>query len=165
MSAVPAIAPVRRATGRPAAPAPQLRLVAAPKRRRGFQVYVAVCLTMLLGALGAVLWLNTALAAGAFEIHELEVKLSQLEIEREVINEQLVALAEPQGLAARASQLGMIEAPATGYIILLDKRIVGSAPAAGATDPETGEELTADQLDEAAAQAEGAAGAAAGAEQ
>jgi hypothetical protein len=81
-----------------------------------------------------VLWLNTALAEGSFQIHEFEVRLNELEIERETISEQLVGLAEPQALAARAAELGMIESPATGYIILSDGLIIGSPPPAGDED-------------------------------
>jgi hypothetical protein len=82
------------------------------------------------------LWLNTALAQGSFQIREYQVRLSELEIEREAINEQLVARAEPQALAARAAELGMIEAPATGYIVLKDGVIIGSAPPAGGEEGE-----------------------------
>ncbi|MDR2567024.1 MAG: hypothetical protein LBC97_13415 [Bifidobacteriaceae bacterium] len=140
MSAAPAATPIRRGVGRPAAartaPAAPLRLVVAPKRRRGFQLYVGLCLTLLAGALGTVLWLNTALAQGSFEIREYQVKLNQLEIEREAINEALVARAEPRALAAKATELGMIEVPATGYLVLRDGVIIGSAPPAGSDQGE-----------------------------
>jgi hypothetical protein len=144
VSAAPAAAPVRRLNHQPAGrlTPPRLRVVAAPKRRRGFQLYVVVCLTVLFGALGTVLWLNTALAAGSFEIHELKAELSQLEVQREVMNEDLVRLGEPHGLAARAAELGMIEVPATGYIILSDGLIVGSAAPAGVDTPADGEAET-----------------------
>ncbi|MDR2374527.1 MAG: hypothetical protein LBD77_10655 [Bifidobacteriaceae bacterium] len=164
MSAAPAQAPIRRGLPRPAAgraaPAPGLRLVTAPPRRRGFVLYASACLTLLVGALAAVLWLNTALAAGAFKIHELEVELARLEVERDVMDEELVALAEPQALAAKATELGMIDSPATGYILLRDGRIVGAALAAGAEDDpdQTGQTDQTDQTDQAGSQDAGGAG-------
>jgi hypothetical protein len=101
-----------------------------------------VCLAVLVGALGTVLWLNTALAAGAFEIREYQLQLSDLEIERESLNEQLVALAEPQALAAKAAELGMVAAPATGYLVLRDGTVIGAAPP-DETEGEPGQEASA----------------------
>jgi hypothetical protein len=97
-------------------------------------------LALLVGSAGAVLWLNTALAQGSFEIHELETKLEHLEVQRDVINEQLVARAEPDALAAKAAELGMVESPATGYILVREGTVIGAAPAAGSeaeTEAET----------------------------
>jgi hypothetical protein len=95
---------------------------------------------LLAGVGVAVLWLNTSLAEGSFEIQALEGELAALEVNREVINEQLVARGEPGALAARAAGLGMVESAASGYILLREGIIAGSPVAAGtSTDEETGE--------------------------
>ncbi|MDR2454652.1 MAG: hypothetical protein LBD51_09020 [Bifidobacteriaceae bacterium] len=141
MSATPAARANRRAAPRPSA-APQLRLVAAPARSRGFVAYIASCLALLLGGSAAVLWLNTALAAGAFEIQELEDQLASYQTIMEATEESLTLLSEPAALAAKAQELGMVQSHASGYLVLEEGIVIN--PPSAATD------AAADQLDDAA---------------
>jgi hypothetical protein len=105
-------------------------------------VYLSACLALLLGGGGVVLWLNTSLAAGAFEIHKLEAELKNHETLQETTIESLVDLAEPAALAEQAAALGMEKSLATGYVILSEGSVillpssaeVGAEGAAGAQD-------------------------------
>ncbi|MDR1118068.1 MAG: hypothetical protein LBL01_02060 [Bifidobacteriaceae bacterium] len=121
----------------PAPAAPNLRVVAPPARSRGFSVYIGACLSLLFGGSAVVLWLNTALAQGAFQIHEMEADLSNYTTMREATEETLTALLEPAALTAKAAELGMVPSHATGYLVLRDGAVVGlPPPPAGAGEPE-----------------------------
>jgi hypothetical protein len=117
----------------------------APKRSRGFVAYVSLCLSLLVGAAGAVLWLNTSLAEGSFEIRDLEIELANMEVRREVINEQLVQRSEPDALAAQAAELGMVESSATGYILLEDGTVLVPPTPAGQESNETAQDGAEDE--------------------
>jgi len=136
MSYGPAAA-VRRPTSssRPdPAPRPNLRLATPPKRRIGRLVYLTVCLTVLVGALVAVLSINTALAKGAFEIHQMERDLANLEAQATKLEELLADQAGPEVLAAKATELGMVPAPNTSYILLQEGTIIGPAESSDGVD-------------------------------
>ncbi|MDR1824960.1 MAG: hypothetical protein LBR27_06470 [Bifidobacteriaceae bacterium] len=135
MSAVPAVAVRRSPSATPAggvavATPPALRLVAPPKRRRGYVLYLSSLIALLVGGLTCVLYLRTELAAGAFEIHELEQQLSRAEATYYELEEQLTLRSAPDWLAARAVELGMVPSEGTAYLLLGEGKIVGSAPAA-----------------------------------
>jgi len=103
-----------------------LRLAPLPRRRTGRLVYLSVCLVVLVGALVAVLSINTALAKGAFEIHQLEGDLADFEAEATKLEEQLAGQTVPAKLAAKAAEQGMVPAPQASYILLQEGKIVGS---------------------------------------
>jgi hypothetical protein len=136
VSAVPAAKAIRRAPAKQAAPAPRLQVVTAPKRSRGYVPYLACCLAFIAAGSGIVLWLNTALAAGSFEIHNLEAELANYQTLKESAEEQLAMNSEVAALSAKATELGMVPAPAGAYIVLRDGTVVGQAVAAGTDEPD-----------------------------
>jgi len=79
------------------------------------------------GALVGVLSINTALAKGAFEIHQMERDLANLEAQATKLEELLADQAGPEVLAAKAAELGMVPAPNTSYILLQEGTIIGPA--------------------------------------
>ncbi|MDR2347077.1 MAG: hypothetical protein LBD90_00350 [Bifidobacteriaceae bacterium] len=148
MSATPAVRVSRRAAQR-AATAPQLRVVAAPARSRGFLVYLAACLGLLLGGSGVVLWLNTSLAAGAFDIQELEDSLANYQTIKEATAERLTALSEPAALAAAAAELGMVPQHASGYLVLRDGTVINPPPAVEDEAADQAADGASDDMDDA----------------
>ncbi|MCL2802716.1 MAG: hypothetical protein FWD29_01995 [Micrococcales bacterium] len=130
MSAARETAVRRKPTTRgQATTSPVLQVVVAPKRRTGYLVHLAVCVTMLVGALVAVLALNTALTQGSFQIHQLKQELENLEAKENRIAEQLDDLASPEQLAVKAAELGMLAPPSTRYITIKDGTITPAQPA------------------------------------
>ena len=132
MSASPAIA-IRRQSAS-ALTTPDLRLAPAPQRRYGRAFYLTFCLAVLLGALVAVLAFNTAMAKGAFEIHQLENDVANLESEATKMEEQLADKATPKQLADMAASLGMVPPTNTNYILLQSSQVIGAATSDQTTD-------------------------------
>jgi cell division protein FtsL len=127
MSAAPAAAVRRTSVKAPrSATPPVLRVVAAPKRRRGYIAYLSLCLVLLVTALVGVLSLNTALAQGSFEMHELEGQLANYESEKNQIQEELTQHGAPANLAAKAQELGMVAPQGTAFILLKQGTVVGA---------------------------------------
>jgi hypothetical protein len=116
----PAGAPRPAVSGRPV-----LSLVAAPRRRLARAVFVVACTAVLVGALVAVLVLNTAMATAAFEKHDLNAELAQLAESRAHTTELLTKRAAPAALAKEARELGMVPAGSLAFIRLADGKVIG----------------------------------------
>ena len=74
---------------------PSLRVVAARQPRLGRNAFGLVVGAMLLMGLLAVLLLNTLLAQGAFAIHALELKSTELDISHQELAGEVAALDTP----------------------------------------------------------------------
>jgi len=128
MSAMPARAPQIRPSAAPGW-RPRLRIVRAPAPARTRMPFIALCMSILGGALLGALMLNTSMAATAYEIHDSEIRLARLSETEQVLAARADQLASPAQLAARATAIGMVPAEGSSYIRLSDGTIVG--PAAG----------------------------------
>ncbi len=110
---------------------------AAPRRsaaRSGF-VFVVLVLGLMVGALVAVLMLNTMIAQDAFVRTDLVKQQRVLHDEQQELRQQVAAEEAPQRLAARAAALGMVPTGGPMFIRLRDAKILGIAEAAKAPAP------------------------------
>jgi hypothetical protein len=86
--------------------------------------FVVLCVGIIVAALVFVLVLNTTMAAGAYEAHDLKIESVQLQEQRADLLMALDASAAPQRLAARAAELGMVRASDVGFISLSDGTVM-----------------------------------------
>lgn len=114
------------APGRSRTAAPRLRLVRAPQQTRTRVPFVLFCITILVAALLGALVLNTSMARGAYQAHDLQIELAQLARTEQDLNSQLLAHRAPGQLAASARALGMVPAPELAFLRLSDGAVLGS---------------------------------------
>lgn len=134
MSAAPArqFRPVSRPLHPAASPAPatrqrdHLRAVPAPEHARSLVPFTWACVSMILGALAAVLILNTTMAEGAYERRDLKIELADLHQQRATLISALEANASPQWLSTRAGELGMQPATTLGFVSIEDGVVLES---------------------------------------
>lgn len=118
-------APMRPGTAaRPSTTGPEqgrhLRSVSAPEQARSLVPFMWACITPVVGALAAVLLINTTMAEGAYERRDLKIEIAALHQEAQGLSETIEANGAPAALAARAEQLGMAPATALGFVSLSD---------------------------------------------
>jgi hypothetical protein len=127
--------PVRPAgTARPVPTRPRLAVVppmAAHAPKAPFVVLVAM---LLVGGLGGLLFLHTALAEDSFRLHDLQVRSAKLADQEQALAQQVALDASPRTLAHRAEVLGMVRSENPAFIRLSDGRILGK-PKAGVAPP------------------------------
>jgi hypothetical protein len=70
--------------------------------------FVALVLVLMIGGLVGLLLLNTALAQGAFRLHDLQATANQLDDAQQGLARQVDELSDPTALATRAKALGMV---------------------------------------------------------
>lgn len=117
-------------TARPkpaSAPSPgarHLHAVATPEQARSLVPFAVTCVLILLGALGAVLLINTHMTEGAFERRDLKIEIATLHQERDALVSELESNSAPRYLAAAASDLGMVPASALGFVSIEDSAVL-----------------------------------------
>ena len=126
--ASPARRPVRPPTPKAS---PRLLLVRAPAQARARIPFVVACMMILATALVAALLLNTTMARGAYEKHDLDIELAKLAGSEQDLSAELDRRASPTELAASARALGMVPARSTGWLRLADGSVQGG-PVVGA---------------------------------
>src|SRR5260221_5210965 len=94
--------------GTGSSPARRLVVLAGRKGRPSLLPFAAVLLFLLTVGLIGLLLLNTALNRGAFQLKQEQRKATKLTQEAEQEQQDLARLSEPNGLASRAQQLGMV---------------------------------------------------------
>ena len=115
---------------RPASrPAPErpLRLVSGQGAARGSTWFVALCAVISVGALLAVLLVNTVMAQGAFALNDLQVRAAQLSAEQEALTNEIDAQKAPARLAQRASRLGMVPGESAAFVDVRQRKVIGVA--------------------------------------
>ncbi|MFV0633236.1 hypothetical protein [Demequina sp.] len=124
-------APLRRPTPavpvqprKAAATRPHLAAVAAPEQARSLVPFAWTCLLIVVGALTAVLLINTTMSQGAYERRALKIEIAQLHQQRASLVSELEANSSPTHLAAAASALGMELADTRGFISLTDGAVL-----------------------------------------
>lgn len=94
-----------------------------------------VLIVLALGLVG-LLVLNTSLQQGAFYARDLEARAQTLTERREALEIQVAELREPQRVAERAAQLGMVPNPSPAFLRLSDAKVLGNpAPATASSSP------------------------------
>jgi hypothetical protein len=106
-------------TGRP------LRAVAQPAARLARFPFLLVFIGIFGIGMAGLLMLNTTLQSQAFESRTLNRRATELAYSQADLENQLDALAAPQELARRASELGMRPNPFPAFLVLPSGKVVG----------------------------------------
>ncbi len=128
-SAAPRRAPAPRETTEAPSRNPAISVHAAPEHSRSLVPFVGMCVSIVLGALIAVLLLNTTMAKGAYETRDLRNELAYLQDQRSELLASLEEHASPQSLSQAAHDLGMVPAHRVGFVTISS----GAVVAPGAT--------------------------------
>jgi hypothetical protein len=120
-----------RTSGRP------LRAVAQPAARLARFPYLLVLIGIFGVGMVGLLMLNTTLQSQAFQSRTLNRQATELAYAQADLENQLDALAAPQELARRASELGMRPNPFPAFLVLPSGKVVGEP------NPVSGHELPA----------------------
>jgi hypothetical protein len=120
-----------RTSGRP------LRAVAQPAARLARFPYLLVLIGIFGIGMVGLLMLNTTLQSQAFQSRTLNRQATELAYAQADLENQLDALAAPQELARRASELGMRPNPFPAFLVLPSGKVVGEP------NPVSGHELPA----------------------
>lgn len=97
---------------------PKLALVPTPAPVKGFVSTVIVCLVLFLGAFATVFYLNTQMVATAYEIQNVNRQINAASATNETLTDQVVQVSTPEGLRAKATELGMVAATDTRFLDL-----------------------------------------------
>ena len=146
-SAAPAARPLRVGVTPVARRRPALELVATARRDAPRAPFVAVVVSILVAGLLGLLVLNTALAQDAFAVHTLSQDGRTLADREQSLSREVEALRSPQALAAKAAELGMVQAGPPAFLRLPDGAVLGAAGPAvlpeGEPAPDAGNDTTA----------------------
>ncbi len=127
MSQLAPVRPLPRTSPRRAAPTPRQLKVVAPPEVRGNGVFLALCVTLLLGGFVGVLMLNTAMAKGSYTMRDLQHRSDELTDTQDALRHTIDGLSGPGPLAKRARELGMVPAATPAFLRLSDGKVLGVA--------------------------------------
>lgn len=114
-------------TSRPVIEMPGLSVVPTPAPARGFWGAVLMCALLLIGSFSVAFHLNTRMVQGAYEIKNISVELNEAAAREATLKKDVIAVATPQQLRARAEGLGLV--PATNALHVDLETGVITAPA------------------------------------
>ena len=117
----PARAPRRGPTRAP------LRVIPARITTTGSGAFAAICVTLLVTGLVALLVLNTALAKGSIELGELQRQSALLSEAAGNLQEEIESASASGALAERASQLGLVRSNERAHIDIRTGKVSGTA--------------------------------------
>lgn len=115
-----------RAPRRGPTPAP-LRVIPARITTTGSGAFAAICVTLLVTGLIALLVLNTALAKGSIELGELQRESLLLSEAAGNLQEEIDGASASGALAQKASQLGLVRSNERAHIDIATGKISGTA--------------------------------------
>ena len=119
--------PRRQPNGRPTpGQGRHLHAVQAPEQARSLVPFAWTCALIVIGALSAVLLLNTSMAKGAYERRDLKIEIANLHEQRATLVTQLELESSPHQLGESARALGMVPAGTFGFISLEDGIVIES---------------------------------------
>jgi len=128
MSQLAPVRPLPRTSPRrAAAPTPRQLRVVSPPELRGNGLFLAVCVTLLLGGFVGVLMLNTAMAKGSYTMRDLQQRSDELADTQDALQHTIDGLSGPGPLAQRARALGMVPAATPAFLRLSDGKVLGVA--------------------------------------
>jgi hypothetical protein len=117
--------------------APALRVVPRPRpgaARAARAPFVTLVLLLLGGGLVSLLLINTALSQGAFAVQKLQQQNLTLTEQQQELDKSLADADQPQTLAHKAVQLGMVPGGAPAFLHLPDGKVAGT-PAVATSPP------------------------------
>jgi hypothetical protein len=113
------------------------RLTVVPRvtRSRATRVpFVTLVSVLLVGGVAGLLCFNTSMQQSSFEVTTLEQHAAVLDAREQSLTLQLGDLRDPQQLALRAKELGMVAAPNPAFLRLDDGKVLGTAVPATVDD-------------------------------
>ncbi len=127
MSQMTAARPAARAPQRRTAAPQPLRVVPGRAGHPGNGLFAALCMALLVGGLIGLLMLNTSMAKGAFELHDLQATSGELKDTEVALTQAIDAQRAPDHLATRAARLGMVPASSAAFLRVGDGKVLGVA--------------------------------------
>ncbi len=124
--AIPAKA-IRRSPSMQNAGTPKLQVVRPPRKQRARVPFLAVCITILIGAMLGALVLNTSMASTAYEMHSTQLELARTLQHNQEHAAEVDRLSSPSRLAEKAQSLGMVPGEGVTYIDLDAGTLTGVA--------------------------------------
>ena len=103
-----------------------LRAVQAPEQARTLVPFAWTCALIIIGALSAVLLVNTSMACGAYERRDLKIEIANLHEQRATLVTKLEQQSAPAQLGTEARRLGMEPAEQFGFLSLADSVVIES---------------------------------------
>ena len=117
--------PTSPTTSRPSTK-PNLTVVAPPRPKvAGTGMFSLVIVGILVAGMVILLFLNTTLAQGAFQMHELTKAQQALNITKQQLTQSVEVAQSPEQLQARATALGMVPSDNPVFIRLADGKVLG----------------------------------------
>ncbi|GAA4423780.1 hypothetical protein GCM10023169_19830 [Georgenia halophila] len=110
---------------------PRLEVVASPTPARSVVPFLALCASILGGALLAVLLLNTQMAATSYRIHDQQIALNLLDEKQASLVARVEHAGAPAVLEREAKRLGMVPAEDVRFVHIEEGTILGEPPAEG----------------------------------
>lgn len=103
---------------------PQLHLVAAPARKRGFLGTVITCVALFLGSILTAFVLNTSMVSTAYQIRDVQREISVAQAKEATLSDRVMAASTPEELLTRATGLGMVPASQIDHVDLATGKII-----------------------------------------
>lgn len=112
----------------------RLTVVARPAQRAPRMPFVSLVSLLLVSGVVGLLLFNTHMQQASFTATALQQRAAALEAREQALQLQLDKLRNPQRVAARAKQLGMVPAPSPAFLRLSDGEVLGNPVVAQPTD-------------------------------
>src|SRR6478672_9929601 len=111
------------------------RLTVVPRtaaRRAARVPFVVLVSLVLVGGVAGLLCFNTSMQQASFTATSMEDRAQALDAQQQSLTMELDALRDPQRVAVRAQQMGMVPANSPAFIRLSDGKVLGKATPAAA---------------------------------
>ena len=112
----------------------RLTVVARPAQRAPRMPFVSLVSLLLVTGVAGLLLFNTHMQQASFTATSLQERAVALQAREQALQLQLDKLRNPQRLAMRAKELGMVPAPSPAFLRLSDGEVLGNPAVAQATD-------------------------------
>ena len=124
-------------------PRPRLTIVPAAAARAPRIPFVLLVVGILAAGLVGLLLVNIALQRGAYTVTDLRSRSASLAITQQNLELEVAALREPQRVAHRAVQLGMVRNDSPAFLELSTGKVIGTAvPALAANRVDVGRQVS-----------------------
>ncbi|MEO5708287.1 MAG: hypothetical protein ABIQ59_00495 [Nocardioidaceae bacterium] len=111
------------------------RLTVVPRaaaRRAARVPFVVLVSLVLVGGIAGLLCFNTSMQQASFTATALEDQANALDARQQSLTMELDALRDPQRVAVKAQEMGMVPASSPAFIRLADGKVLGKATPAAA---------------------------------
>lgn len=110
-------------------PRPRLTVVPRVASRTPRLPFVVLVVAVLAAGLVGLLLLNTSMERGAYQVTALRTQTANLALQQESLQLRVGALQDPETVARKALELGMVANPSPAFLSLSTGRIIGHSVA------------------------------------